>query len=477
MSAPDLGGTLELKAGARVELIVADTSLARALFDGVPAARILSRARLASDERDANSSTGRDGRSSSWDALMSRLLGSTADAKQRVKKAIARHTRVADDEGPLDAVEATIAPLVLAVASSNGDASLSEMYPECGAGPRDTVVAQACAAYDARLAGDDLRAPMLEACVRLAARASIGPFAWERLRDAAVKLSGPELAMTLLRPASGSLFPRPGDEKARTGARRMAQLDRAELDQLVRKDPRELATKIAKLDSGVAPKPARARDQHDTLVADLAWLLSHEGALVLAIVPFEASPDDAMPAPRATTPSWAPQDWSSADAAARLADALEKGLTTLPRVRAVVLGGGEPALDAIGAEMLHASAHPFASAAFAEILSNSSRPRDVIRLVTYFAVAPDPAHAARALGRCSAPELPRVLGAWLESMLPGGGAANERNERNERNEDEAEPESAARVTACVASLAPYPHLYRAVRPLLARVGDAPPASA
>ena len=31
--------------------------------------------------------------------------------------------------------------------------------------------------------------------------------------------------------------------------------------------------------------------------------------------------------------------------------------------------------------------------------------------------------------------------------------------------------------ACVASLAPYPHLYRAVRPLLARVSEPPPIGA
>jgi hypothetical protein len=463
MLAADLGGSLELKAGARVELIVADAPLARALFDGVPAARLLARVRLACDARDANSTAGRDGKSSSWDALMARLLGSTPEVKQRVKRAVARHTRVADDEGPLYALETTIVPLVLAVASSDGDASLSELYPTGGSRAVEPLVAQACAVFDQRLAqAGDLRAPMLEACVRLAGKTSIGPFAWERLRDAAAKLSGPELAMTLLRPSKGSLFP--GHAEATAHAPRMAQLDRAELDALVRKDPRELAAKIARVDAS----RSRPRDQLDTLVADLSWLLSHEGTLVLAVVPFEPSPDDAIPASRATAPSWTPHDWSSPDAAGRLADALEKGATTVPRVRAVVMGGGEPAYDAIGAEMLHAASHPFASAAFADILSSSSRPRDVIRLVTYFAVAPDPANAARALGRCAAPELPRVLGAWLESMLPGDMGSSD---------DDDEPESAARVSACVASLAPYPHLYRAVLPLLGRVSDSPPASA
>ena len=84
--------------------------------------------------------------------------------------------------------------------------------------------------------------------------------------------------------------------------------------------------------------------------------------------------------------------------------------------------------------------------------------------MTYFAIAPDPAPAARALAGCAAPELPRVLGAWLEAMLP-------------KDHDDAPSSSAERVTACVAALKPYSHLYRAVHPLLARLNDAPPPSA
>jgi hypothetical protein len=122
------------------------------------------------------------------------------------------------------------------------------------------------------------------------------------------------------------------------------------------------------------------------------------------------------------------------------------------------------ALDAISAEMLLVATHPFASAAFAEILARGARPRDVIRLVTYFAIAPDPAPAARALAVCTAPELPRVLSAWLEAMLP-------------QAEDDPSTSGAERVTACVAALKPYPPLYRAVQPLLSRLTDAPPPSA
>jgi len=119
--------------------------------------------------------------------------------------------------------------------------------------------------------------------------------------------------------------------------------------------------------------------------------------------------------------------------------------------------------------MLRVHSHPTASAMFAHVLARSGRARDVIRLVTYFAVAPDPTVAAHALSSCTAPELPTVLRAWLEAMLPSDGGAAPFG-------DDPYTSSAARVTACVASLAPYPHLYQAVRPLLSRVSEAPPAS-
>ena len=63
-----------------------------------------------------------------------------------------------------------------------------------------------------------------------------------------------------------------------------------------------------------------------------------------------------------------------------------------------------------------------------------------------------------------------MLSAWLEAMLPSDGELAPSG-------DDPETSSAARLTACVAALAPYPHLHLAVRPLLQRVSDAPPASA
>jgi hypothetical protein len=200
--------------------------------------------------------------------------------------------------------------------------------------------------------------------------------------------------------------------------------------------------------------------------------LSHPGVLVLGVPPMEPPLEDDLPLNlrvSVSQPSWLPFDWSSPESAAEaFAGALDRGALTLPRFRAHVMSGGEPALDAIGAEMLHVKSHPFASACFAEILARSGRPRDVMRLVTYFAIAPDPAPAARALAACTAPELPRVLSAWLEAMLPQNG------EQAVLADDDVDHSSAARLTACVASLAPYPNLYRAVRPLLSRVSDAPP---
>jgi hypothetical protein len=244
----------------------------------------------------------------------------------------------------------------------------------------------------------------------------------------------------------------------------MIRLDRADLDAFVARDPRELAAIVARMPQDRVP------DAHlDSLLADLTRLLAHPGTLILsALLPHAPADTEGLGAPPSSRPpSWLPTDWRSREAGAALADAFERGATTQPRMRAAVASGGEPALDAVGAEMLRVAAHPFASAVFAEMLARSGRTRDVVRLVTYFAVAPDPAPAARALSACASPDLPSVLMAWLEAMLPSDG---------ELAPPGADPltSSAARLTACIASLAPYPHLYRAVRPLLSRVSLSPP---
>jgi hypothetical protein len=236
----------------------------------------------------------------------------------------------------------------------------------------------------------------------------------------------------------------------------MVRLDRTELDALVRRDVREVASAIARIDPN---------SRLDTLIADVGRLLNHSGALILA-APLESAEEvESVPPP--PRPSWIPSDWDAPATAASLAEAIEQGALTLPRAAAIVARGGEPALDAIGAEMLKPQ-HPYASAAFADMLSRSPRPRDVMRLVTYFAVAPDPSVAARALAASPSSEVATVLRAWLEAMLPSGGEQLPPG-------DDPHTSSAARIRACIAALEPYPALYKEVCPLLGRVSRAPQA--
>jgi len=449
-----LGGSwagLEPKAGDRVELCIVDASLARALFHGIPAARLLARARLAAEERDGGAA---------WEARLRRLLGSSSSAFDGAKRAIARHTRVAVDEGPLVASERTIAVLAWAVACDrDAGASLAEIAPPAGdPSSCDEHVLRACAAYDDRLASThaDKRAPAFEACARLATRASLGPLAWERLRAIAAQLERAEIGVRLFGKPPTSIFPRRVDDEIAATDRRMAIIGREALDSLVATDPRRLGAAVWRTEQAAGGQTV----QLASFLADLGRLLAQEGALVVALSPQEPPDEERDDGPE---PSWVPTEWSAATAAS-LADALERGALTFQRVRAAVSKGGEAALDAIGGEMLQVESHPFASAAFADVLARSARPRDVLRLVTYFAIAPDPRPAAHALGSCRASELPRVLGAWLEALLPQDG-------------EEAPGTTAARLSACVASLRPYPQLYLAMKPLLSRLADPPPPSA
>ena len=458
---------LTLRAGDQVELRVVDLSLARAFYEGIPAARLLARMRLRSDERDLEAGPIRSAATSTWDALLARVTDSVTDTGERLKRAIARNTRAAFDEGALPFEEACVAALVFGLAACDDlDASPAEACRSAASaawGEAGAPLANACGALEPRLgtAGVDRRCIVFEACARLATRAAAGPWRCERVRDALSALAASDLHASLRR-SNTALFPLAFDAEIPASDRRMALLERAELDALVAKDPRELASAIAR-----SERSRGDRDTHaDTLLADLATLLTRPGELVVAVSAPEV--DAATPVP-SIHPSWAPADWSSLDALSMLADAVERGTTTVPRLRGLLSRGGEPALDAIGAEMLRVAAHPFASATFAELVARSGRPRDVIRLVTYFAIAPDPTDAARALAACASAELPSVLRAWLEAMLPSDGGVVPFGENPETS-------SAARLTACVASLAPYPRLYGAVRPLLARVSEAPPRS-
>ncbi len=465
---PDLG--IDLRPDELVELLVADVSLARAFYSGIPTARLLARLRLASDEGDLDSPPPSKPAVSSWDQLVTALLSGSEQAIDRVKRAIARHARAVSDEGALTGTEPTVAALVLAVAAgTDADASPAEAFPAGVDVAQD--LARGCAAYDPRLLSADRRAPLFEACVRLAMIKAVGPWPRDRVVEAARRLRTSELQIDVLRRSSATLLPLDLEPEVPRAARRMLLLERGELDAMVTRDPRELASAIARIE-----RTEGNSLYLDQLLADLAKLLAASGAprsaLVLATVhpqlPVEELAPPSVPSVRPV--SWMPTNWAAPDAASILAEALERGATTLPRLRGILARGGDPALDAIGAEMLRVADHPFASTAFAEVLARTGRTRDVMRLVTYFAVAPDPARAAAALGVCSSPELPSVLNAWLTSMLPNDGALAP------PGEDPA-TSSAARLNACVAALRPYPHLYGAVRPLLARVTDAPaPAS-
>jgi hypothetical protein len=391
-----------------IDLAVVDLRVARAFWEGVPTARLLARIRLERDERDVvdlgERATGAQIATSTWDKLMAQLLAAFPPAYERVKRTVARHGRAASDEGPLVADDPAIAALVHVLLSANE--ADHDSSPAEGAADGVTVeasVMRACGRLDERLgaSASDRRAPAFEACLQVA---TLGR---TQLVSIANLLAAGEQALS---PAP--LYPW-GDADVPVTERRALLLER----------------KV------VAAAPSMARET--TLLA------SHHGHLVALV---ELAPRSSVEAPVPPS-SWMPSDFGSLEAAKRLAGALERGATTAPRARAVILRGGDAALEAIGREMLNVTAHPFASAVFADILGRASRERDVVRLVSYFAIAPDVASAAHALAVCTAPEVATVLRAWLESILPSD------------------------RTRCIEALAPYPHLHAAVKPLLARAQD------
>ena len=473
MDAVELVG-LDIGGNESVDLLASDASTARALFDGVPAARLLARVRAGRDERDLIVKDSQSQPSFTYDAIVANVCGLPATVA-RVRAAVARQARAASIEGSLNADDATIATLVFAVAITPApDASMSEAFIESTTkGLQVTAMLeiaqsldalrQGATAYDARLMQPDPRGALFEACIRLATVAHVGPIPAARLYGAARKLA--RAGFPLLEEGP-SIYPPAIDAELPRRSRRMASLDRTALEALARRDPRDLAATIARIDavkdaspqSGNPPSGNPAALRLDTLVADIAALAKHGGAIVLAVVP-RIPETNAQPS--SARPSWLPHDWDSPQAAVSLALALEKGNTTVPRAFALVQRGGDGALDAIGAEMLNTEAHPFASAAFAEILARRARTRDITRLITYFAIAPEPSLAARTLSACAAPELPAMLRHWLESMLPQDGSSVPRR---------TEPSSsAARVSTYVEALRPHRALFEAVRPVLDRI--------
>jgi len=472
--AVELAG-LDLGASESVELLASDPSTARALFDGVPAARLLARTRVGRDERDLLVADNQSRPSFTFDVIIARVCQTPA-AVARVKQAMARHARAASMEGPLSAQDGTIATLVFAVAiAPSPDASMAEAFVESTTKGLQVAamleiaasiegVRRGAVAYDSRLDTPDPRGALFETCVRLAASASAGPIPASRLLEASRRLYRAGLATPLLKQGP-MLYPPSIDADLSRRARRMVALDRAPLEAMAKRDPRELAAAVARAEATQRDAgPSSGTLRLDSLLADIASLVKYPGEIVLSVA-LPPPPDAAGGAEAdSSRPSWQPHEWGSAEAAQDLATALERGTATVPRAFALVQRGGDGALDAIGAEMLRIEAHPFASAAFAEIVARRARARDVTRLITYFAIAPDPALAARTLAACNAPELPSMLRSWLESMLPQDGSSVPLR---------SDPASgAARMHACIRALRPYPALYDAVRPLLERITGA-----
>jgi hypothetical protein len=472
MDSVELAG-LDMAKGDAVELLATDLSTARAFFEGVPAARLLARVRAGRDERDLLVADTKSQPSFTFDAIVANVC-QLPPAVARVRAAVARQARAASVEGPLTTDDVTIASLVFAVAIAPApDASMAEAFIESTTkGLRVTAmleiaqgmesIRQGAAPYDARLADPDPRGALFEACVRLMAVARVGPIPASRLLEASRRLSRAGLA--LLKPGP-ALFPPAIDAELPRRSRHMVLIDRETLEAVAKRDPRELAGALARIE------PVNLRDTSppttgplslrlDTLLADVATLVENPGVLVLAVAP--SIPDTSAQPEASARPSWQPHGWDSPQAALTLASALERGNATVPRAYALVQRGGDVALDAVGAEMLNVEAHAFASAAFAEILARKARARDVTRLITYFAIAPEPSLAARTLAACPAPELPSMLRSWLESMLPQDGSSVPLR---------SEPtSSAARISACIEALRPYTALFEAVSPLLDRIG-------
>src|SRR5262249_20204549 len=201
----------------------------------------------------------------------------------------------------------------------------------------------------------------------------------------------PELAIA----SPAALYPWGDDNDVAIADRRACLLDRPSVERLMLLPKREL-------DAAIARATARYPDLPITkMVPDLASVVAKHGALLLVVRSEPRSQREAPPLPPA---SWQPASLDATADALALAGALDRGSITAPRARSLLARGGDLAFDAVGKEMLNVAAHPFASAVFAELLAPYARERDVVRLVTYFAIAPDPTPAAHALSLCKARE-------------------------------------------------------------------------
>ncbi len=470
-----------------VELTVVDLGVARAFWEGVPTARLLARVRLHRDERDLidldQRASGIDFADASWDIILARLLAAAPASLDRVKRAVARHARAASDEGPLPASDVVIAALVhVLLSSSDADSDSSPAEGAAEGLPVEEPVRLACARFDDRLGRttavgvkppSDRRAAPFEACLELAKRAAAPAWPIDALRstlgglaavtDATIHDSGgyPKLDAlpSVLVASTAPLYPWGDADDVPIGDRRMCLLDRARLERVLLQPARDLTASTTRAATRYPDLPIAK------IIADAAAMVSKHGGLLLVMTREPRSQREAPPLPPA---SWQPPDLDATETALALASALERGSITAPRARSVLVRSGDLGFDAIGKEMLNVAAHPFASSVFAEVLAPFARERDVVRLVTYFAIAPDPTVAAHALSLCNAREVVgTVLKAWLETMLPTDGALAVPG-------DDPDTSASARARSCIAALQPYPGLYDAVRPLLSRLSELPP---
>lgn len=426
---------------SELSVVSVEMGLARALYAGVPASRLLARIRLARDEQDlvtqADRATGLDLAGSSWDKIVAFLIGTTPEALERVKRGVARHARAGAQEGPLEAEDDHLAAILLCLlASPDLDSSLAEsaVLPLMS-GPH----AERAVVIDARLGTlGDRRGPAFEAALRLARGAHLGPWSAAELGARAHTIEELTGVRPLFSPVTADPYPW-GDVDVPVSHRRVC---------LVERGPLERVAYDGTPSSSMAPGRIPEGDPSFTFLRALRTLLRRNETLGLSA---RARVTPTLAHVSVPPASWIPAALDTVEGARHLAEALERGATTAPAARARVLRGGDPALEAIGREMIEVKAHPYASSVFAEILAIAGRERDVVRLVSHFAIAPDTAEAARVLSLCGRREVPAVLRAWLEESLARHGA---------------DPDTAARLRACVELLEPYPHLYDAVRPLL-----------
>src|ERR1700729_3594925 len=101
MDAVELVG-LDIGGNDSVDLLASEASTARALFDGVPAARLLARVRAGRDERDLIVKDTQSQPSFTYDAIVANVCRLPATVA-RVRSAVARQARAASIEGSLSA--------------------------------------------------------------------------------------------------------------------------------------------------------------------------------------------------------------------------------------------------------------------------------------------------------------------------------------------------------------------------------------